>query len=314
MTVWTTLFKAFSAATPSWVSGRAVQTYFRLNALWTVGLRGYHSQQKHISEASMRIRILPALSDNYMYLLVCTETNQAAIIDPVAPETVVSAVGEEGVSLTTLLTTHHHWDHAGGNKDLIEQMREAGNQLKVVGGDDRIDGVTMFAKHGDELKVGSLTVTCLSTPCHTSGHLCYYVRGPGGSDKAVFTGDTLFLGGCGRFFEGTAEQMYHALIKVLGDLPGETKVYCGHEYAIQNLSFGLSVEPENLDVLSKLNWVKEQRQASPPLPSVPSTVEEEKKINPFMRVCEASVQNKVSETDPVLTMKAVRLLKDNFKM
>lgn len=312
MTVWTSLFRAVSAVTPSCVSNGAVKTYFKLNALWTVGLRGYHSQQKQISEASMKIRILPALSDNYMYLLVCNETKQAAIVDPVAPDTVLAAVAEEGVSLTNLLTTHHHWDHAGGNKQLIEQLGDP--SLQVVGGDERIDGVTRFANHGDEFKIGSLTVTCLFTPCHTTGHFCYYVRGPGDRDKAVFTGDTLFIGGCGRFFEGTAEQMYNALVKVLSELPGDTKVYCGHEYAIQNLSFGLSVEPENQDIAKKLAWVKEQREASPPLPSVPSTIEEERRINPFVRVCEPSVQSKVGESDPVLTMRAVRLLKDNFKL
>lgn len=300
-----------SAATPTCVSNRAVATYFQLNALWTVGFRGTHSQQKAISEASMKIRILPALSDNYMYLLMCTETKQAAIVDPVAPETVLAAVAEEGVSLNTVLTTHHHWDHAGGNKELLDLVE---TKPMVVGGDDRIDGVTKFGKHGDEFKVGSLKVTCLSTPCHTTGHLCYYVEGPGGSDKVVFTGDTLFLGGCGRFFEGTADQMYKALVIILGSLPGDTKVYCGHEYAIQNLSFGLSVEPENKELQKKLSWVQEQRACSPPKPSVPSTIEEEKSINPFMRVCEASVQAHAGETDPVLTMKAVRLLKDNFKM
>jgi len=311
MSIWSSLYRVVSAVAPTCVSNRAVATYFKLNALWRVGLRGTHSQQAAISEASMKIRILPALSDNYMYLLMCSETKQAAIVDPVSPETVLSAVAEEGVSLSTVLTTHHHWDHAGGNKELLELME---SNPTVVGGDDRIDGLNKFGRHGDEIRVGSLKITCLETPCHTSGHLCYYVEGPQGSDKVVFTGDTLFIGGCGRFFEGTADQMYKALVLVLGALPGDTKVYCGHEYSIQNLSFGLAVEPGNQKLQKKLEWVKEQRAFSPPKPSVPSTIEEEKNINPFMRVCEPSVQTHAGETDPVLTMKAVRLLKDNFKM
>ena len=166
----------------------------------------------------MKIRILPALSDNYMYLLVDNDTKEAAIVDPVDPDSVIKAVEEEGVKLTTLLTTHHHWDHAGGNADLIKRVPG----LTVFGGDDRIDGVTRMVKHGDELKVGSLNIQCIFTPCHTTGHICYYVTK--NTDKAVFTGDTLFLGGCGRFFEGTAPQMYEALVKKLGTLPGETKV------------------------------------------------------------------------------------------
>ena len=106
-------------------------------ALSSVGLRGFHSAQKLVRGNSMRVRILPALSDNYMYLLVDNNTNQAAIVDPVEPDTVLAAVEEEGVELTTVLTTHHHWDHAGGNKEIIKRMPD----LKVVGGDDRIDGV-----------------------------------------------------------------------------------------------------------------------------------------------------------------------------
>merc|ERR1719342_1631297 len=111
--------------------------------------------------ASMKVRILPALSDNYMYLLVDPATNQAAIVDPVDPESVIAAVEEEGVTLTTLLTTHHHWDHAGGNADLIKKVPG----LVVLGGDDRIDGVTQKVGEGDEIKVGGLNVRCIFTPC-----------------------------------------------------------------------------------------------------------------------------------------------------
>ena len=107
-------------------------------ALSSVGLRGFHSAQKLVTGDRMRVRILPALSDNYMYLLVDTNTNEAAIVDPVEPDTVMAAVEEEGVELTTVLTTHHHWDHAGGNKEIVKRV--AG--LTVLGGDERIDGVT----------------------------------------------------------------------------------------------------------------------------------------------------------------------------
>lgn len=263
----------------------------------------------------MKIRILPALQDNYMYLLMDEASGEAAIVDPVEPDTVLEAVKEEGVNLTTILTTHHHWDHAGGNKNLIQKV----SGLTVIGGvdsvnPDRIDGVTRSVEHGDTLSVGSMKIECLATPCHTTGHICYYVTHTGHEDqKVVFTGDTLFLGGCGRFFEGTAEQMYAALVTILGALPGETKVYCGHEYSLQNLAFAAHVEPESKVIQDKIAWCKTMREKSVPEPTVPSVISEEKLLNPFMRVHEASVQKHAQETDPIETMRKLRSEKDNFK-
>ena len=98
-------------------------------------------------------------------------------------------------------------------------------------------------KHGDQFKMGDVEISCLFTPCHTTGHICYYVTQD--NDRIVFTGDTLFLGGCGRFFEGTAEMMYRAMVEILSLLPGDTKVYCGHEYSLQNLAYAAHVEPSN---------------------------------------------------------------------
>jgi len=307
---WSSLFSYASNRVSPRVIERAVACYFRVSAWKDVGFRGYHSIQKTVNQDKMRVRILPALSDNYMYLLMDDTTGQAAIVDPVAPDTVLAAVREEGVKLTTVLTTHHHWDHAGGNKEMINKAPG----LTVIGGDERIDGVTRHVKQGDELTVGSIHVKCLFTPCHTTGHICYYVTHPGqGDEKLVFTGDTLFLGGCGRFFEGTAEQMYEALVQKLGSLPGETKVYCGHEYSLQNLSYGAHVEPENKDVANKIAWCRTMRDKSPAEPTVPSTIAEEKLINPFVRVHEESVKKHAKQTDPIETMRALRLEKDNFK-
>jgi len=132
------LFSFVSRTLPLGVTQKATALYFRASALSTVGLRGYHSEQKLVVSDSMRVRILPALSDNYMYLLVDDTTNEAAIVDPVEPDTVIKAVAEEGVKLTTVLTTHHHWDHAGGNKELTTKMPG----LAVIAGDERIDGTT----------------------------------------------------------------------------------------------------------------------------------------------------------------------------
>lgn len=129
--------------------------------------------------------------------------------------------------------------------------------------------------------------------------------------KAVFTGDTLFLGGCGRFFEGTADQMYSALVEKLAKLPDETDVYCGHEYSLQNLKFGNHVEPENDVILKKIEWSKVKRDANEP--TVPSTIAEEKLINPFMRVHESAVQSFAKSSDPIETMTIIRKIKDSFK-
>ncbi|XP_015677134.1 hydroxyacylglutathione hydrolase, mitochondrial [Protobothrops mucrosquamatus] len=257
----------------------------------------------------MKVEILPALTDNYMYLLVDEETKEAAIVDPVQPQKVLDAVRKHGVKLTTVLTTHHHWDHAGGNEKLVKM--EPG--LRVCGGDSRVGALTQKVSHLTTFQVGSLNVKCLSTPCHTSGHICYFVTKPNSSEPpAVFTGDTLFVAGCGKFFEGTPEEMYRALIEVLGRLPPETKVYCGHEYTINNLKFARHVEPNNAAIQRKLSWAKAKYDGGEA--TIPSTIGEEFTYNPFMRVRETTVQRHAQETDPVRTMGAIRKEKDNFKV
>uniref|UniRef100_A0A8B9RU61 Hydroxyacylglutathione hydrolase, mitochondrial n=1 Tax=Accipiter nisus TaxID=211598 RepID=A0A8B9RU61_9AVES len=264
---------------------------------------------KTVTQADMKVELLPALTDNYMYLLIDEETKEAAIVDPVQPQKVLDAVKKHGVKLTTVLTTHHHWDHAGGNEKLVKM--EAG--LRVYGGDSRVGALTQKVSHLTSLKVGSLNVKCLCTPCHTSGHICYYVTKPNSSEPpAVFTGDTLFVAGCGKFFEGTPEEMYRALIEILGSLDPKTKVYCGHEYTINNLKFARHVEPNNVAIQEKLSWAKAKYDSGEP--TIPSTIAEEFTYNPFMRVREKTVQQHAGETDPIRTMGAIRKEKDNFRV
>lgn len=136
----------------------------------------------------------------------------------------VRAAKEEGVNISKVLTTHKHHDHAGGNITIAKMIPG----LEIVGGDkDHVQGCTSKVKDGDKISVGKIEITCLHTPGHTVGHICYYATE--GEQKVVFTGDTLFVGGVGRFFEGTPEEMQHSLIEKLGKLPPETLVYCGHE-------------------------------------------------------------------------------------
>ncbi|XP_012587154.1 PREDICTED: hydroxyacylglutathione hydrolase, mitochondrial [Condylura cristata] len=189
----------------------------------------------------MKVQLLPALTDNYMYLIVDPDSREAAVVDPVQPQKVVEAVRKQGVKLTTVLTTHHHWDHAGGNEKLVKLLPG----LKVYGGDDRIGALTHKATHLLALQVGSLSVKCLSTPCHTSGHICYFVSQPGSAEPAaVFTGA---CAGGAQCAAGVPPASVPARLR---------KVYCGHEYTVSNLKFARHVEPHNAAVREKLAWAK----------------------------------------------------------
>jgi len=302
------MFRFISSHLPTKFVDGLTAVYFRTQYLQNVGSGRHHSHQAIQSYPNMKIQILPALSDNYMYLLIDEKSNEAAVVDPVTPEVVMKAVAEAKVNLTTVITTHHHWDHAGGNEKLVKDF---GSPLRVFGGDDRIGALTHKIGDGDTIEIGGLHIKCLFTPCHTTGHICYYVTGEPGTRAAVFTGDCLFLGGCGRFFEGTAEQMHEALVTKLSALPDATDVYCGHEYALQNLAYSVFVQPDNEDAKLKLKAIGERRERGEP--SVPSTMAEEKSYNPFMRVEEASLQQRYGTSGGVATMKAVRLEKDNWK-
>nr|XP_033819397.1 hydroxyacylglutathione hydrolase-like protein isoform X2 [Geotrypetes seraphini]XP_033819398.1 hydroxyacylglutathione hydrolase-like protein isoform X2 [Geotrypetes seraphini] len=199
-------------------------------------------------------------------------------------------------------------DHCRGNEELARHYPD----LQVYGADKRIGALTNKVTHDEELKFGDINVRCLFTPCHTVTHMCYFIWEDNCPDApAVFSGDTLFIGGCGRFYEGTADQMYKNLTQILGTLPKETKVFCGHECTVTNLKFALKVEPDNEAVKEKLAWAKARDDKD--LPTVPSTLEDEFDYNPFMRVTEEPVQKFTGQTDPVEVMAALRTMKDNFK-
>lgn len=251
-----------------------------------------------------KVLSVPALKDNYMYLLIDNYLNFGIAVDPVEPEKVMKVIRSENVDLKAVLTTHHHFDHAGGNVAISQMVKN----LPIYGGDERIDALTHKVSHEEAVKLGDLVVKCLHTPCHTSGHLCYLIEDTN-SDPICFTGDTLFVGGCGRFFEGSAADMLKSL-KLLSALSLNTKIYCGHEYTINNLKFALSVEPDNKEALYKLKMVEERLQKNEP--SVPSTIGEELRYNPFLRTDKKSLQLLTKKTDPVDVMAALRKLKDDF--
>ncbi|CAI0459263.1 unnamed protein product [Linum tenue] len=189
----------------------------------------------------MKIFHYPCLEDNYAYLIIDEATREAAVVDPVEPEKLVKAAEEHGVQIKLVLTTHHHWDHAGGN----EKMKEMIPGIKIYGGSlDKVKGCTDEVENGDKISLGAdVNIMALHTPCHTKGHISYYVTGKEAEDPAVFTGDTLFIAGCGKFFEGTAEQMHQSLCVTLASLPKHTQVYCGHEVKISHFHFPLPLNP-----------------------------------------------------------------------
>ncbi|VDN06994.1 unnamed protein product [Thelazia callipaeda] len=261
-----------------------------------------------ITFINQRMKVIPirALSDNFMYLLVDESTKESAIVDPVNLSDINDTVKKEGVKLTSALVTHHHWDHSGATQELPEYYKD----LIIYGGDSRIKNITNKIKDGDTFKVGDLVVKCIHTPCHTTGSICYYVTDNNG-DKVVFTGDTLFVAGCGRFFEGTAAEMDIALNDKLSSLPNDTKVYCGHDYTVSNLKFACSVEPNNEEAKKKLAWAEEQQTARKF--TVPSTIAAEKLFNPFMRVRISEELRVIAKsTNPTTIMAKIRSMKNKF--
>uniref|UniRef100_A0AAF5CWV9 hydroxyacylglutathione hydrolase n=1 Tax=Strongyloides stercoralis TaxID=6248 RepID=A0AAF5CWV9_STRER len=257
----------------------------------------------------MKIVPIPQLSDNFAYLVICQKTFHAAAVDPIEYSDIAKAVKDNNVTkLDGVLVTHHHWDHAGGTKSFAD--KNAPLHTVIYGGGKKINYVKKIVKDGDEINIGSIKVKCLSTPCHTQDHICYYATTPDNEEKAVFTGDTLFISGCGRFFEGSPEEMNAALNKKLGSLPNDTLVYCGHEYTVKNLQFALSLEPENNSLRQKLDKIS--LNVSKGIHSVPSTIAEEKMYNPFMRVSSEEMKNITNEIDPIKVMQKLRHLKDKF--
>ncbi|XP_061556219.1 LOW QUALITY PROTEIN: hydroxyacylglutathione hydrolase-like protein [Phycodurus eques] len=258
----------------------------------------------------MRVKVISILEDNYMYLVIEEQTKLALAVEPAVPHRLLEIVTREKLTLVAVFTAHRHWDHARGNAVLLRDVPG----LRVFGGDDRFEGLTDQVTSAQELKFNSINVRCLFTPCHTSGHMCYFIWEDECTDApAVFTGDTLFIAGRGGFLEGSAEQMFRNLTQVLGSLPQDTKVFCGHEYTIKNLKFALLVEPDKEKVKEMLAWARVRGEEMKTTNPVPSTLREEFDYNPFLRLTEERVQKFTGKTDPVEVLKVLRKEKDKFK-
>ena len=220
------------------------------------------------------ILLIPAFKDNYIWLLV--RDGHAAVVDPGDPTPVIARLEALQLQLDTILITHHHADHQGGVEELVARW-----QPRVFGpAKESITGCTDPLSGGERIEVLRQAVDVLQVGGHTRAHLAYYVPG------AVFCGDTLFGAGCGRLFEGTPAQMCESLAR-LAALPDETRIYCAHEYTEMNLRFAVAVEPHNRLLRERVERVARLRAAG--LPSVPSTLGEEKATNPFLRCGEPAV-------------------------
>jgi len=255
--------------------------------------------------SNMKVVPVPVREDNYAYILVDEPSNEAAIVDPFDVAKVTMAADRHGVSIVAAITTHHHHDHSGGNKDFADKFPQA----RIYGGSDQIPALTELVTDKSEFKLGKKTlIRCLATPCHTKDSICYYAADidkpqPG----VVFTGDTLFIAGCGRFFEGSAEQMDDALT-YLGTLPDDTIVYNGHEYTAGNLAFGKSIDPDN-EAIHRLADLVKQNAITTGL----TTIKDEKQWNVFMRLGSDAVRNATLATTPGDIMKSLRDKKNNFR-
>ncbi len=221
----------------------------------------------------LKIHPIPAFKDNYIWIL--HNENYAAVIDPGTAQPVIDYLNCKKLQLISILITHHHNDHTGGIIELLNKFH-----VPVYGPhNESIPTLTHNVKENDEIKLKelSLTLKVLETPGHTTDHIAYYGAI---KTKMLFCGDTLFACGCGRLFEGSAQQMYHSLQK-LTNLPDETKVYCTHEYTLENIRFARTVEPGNLALLEFETTAKELRKQN--IPTLPTTIRQEKATNPFLR-------------------------------
>ncbi|ACK73232.1 hydroxyacylglutathione hydrolase [Gloeothece citriformis PCC 7424] len=257
----------------------------------------------------MKIFRLPALSDNYIFLLHDPQRNIAAVVDPAEPEPVLTCLKKLGAELVTIFNTHHHGDHVGANRALIEHFPN----LTVYGGEEdrgRIPGQEVFLKEGDRVQFGDRSGEVFFVPGHTRAHIAYYFPPQGEEETGeLFCGDTIFAGGCGRLFEGTPAQMVNSLSK-LRALPDNTRIWCAHEYTLNNLKFALTVEPENIDLQNRFSDVKIARSEGEA--TVPSLLGIEKLTNPFLRWDTQAIKSAMGSQDSVQVFGRLRGKKDNF--
>ena len=248
---------------------------------------------------------LPVLSDNYIYIVHEPDLKQTAVIDPAISAPVLEVLKNKGWSLDYIFNTHHHSDHVGANLELKDQT---GCQVLASHADrSRIPGIDKQLKQGDEVRLGNQIAKVMAVPGHTLGHIVYYFP----KDNVLFCGDTMFSMGCGRLFEGSAEQMWDSLQK-LKKLPKQTKIYCAHEYTQANGQFALTIDPDNQQLQQRIAQVDKLRTENKA--TIPTVLDQELETNPFLREDDPSIQNNLGMTDNRASdvFRKIRELKDHF--
>lgn len=251
---------------------------------------------------STKIFSLPSLQDNYIHLIV--QEKMIIAVDPSEFLPPFKFLSSRKSSLQAILITHHHHDHIGG----LEPLKNQYPLVQIIGPEDpRIPHVSIFLKHGEKITLGSLEIQAFHVPGHTKSHVLYWLP----SQSILFTGDTLFTGGCGKVFEGTFEEMLNSL-KLIKTFPKETKIYCGHEYTLKNLKFALSLEENNPDLQARFQETKELREKN--LPAVPSLLSLELLTNPFLRTDDPLLKKALSmeNASEIEVFTKLRLMKDEF--
>ena len=239
----------------------------------------------------MIVEIIPCLQDNYSYLIIDETNNNACVIDPSEAKPVINIIEKEKINLKYILNTHHHFDHIGGNKELKEKYNSIVVGYKYDA--DRIPEINILLEDNQIWKRDNFEAKIIHIPGHTTGHISFYFF----NEKIIFTGDTLFSLGCGKIFEGTYKEMFTSLSKIK-ELPENTKIYCGHEYTLQNSKFCIEHDPQNLNLQNKITKIKEKLKNN--TPTIPSTLKDEKECNVFLRA------------KNVESFSKLRDLKDNF--
>jgi hydroxyacylglutathione hydrolase len=222
---------------------------------------------------ALKVSLIPVLSDNYVFVI--ERGQQAAVVDPAVADPVIAALEAKGLELTAILHTHHHSDHIGGTPGLLERWPQA-RVIASAADRLRIPLQTEGVRGGDHVSLLGEDVQVLDVPGHTRAHIAYVLPESG----HLYCGDTLFAGGCGRLFEGTAEQM-HSSLQVLAALPAETRVWCAHEYTASNLTWAAELQPEDQAIAVRLAEVLERRHQG--LPTIPSSIGLERATNLFVR-------------------------------
>tara|TARA_B100000579_G_scaffold21313_1_gene14999 strand:- start:513 stop:1244 length:732 start_codon:yes stop_codon:yes gene_type:complete len=240
---------------------------------------------------NMRVEIIPCLQDNYSYLIIDESNKTASVVDPSEAKPIINFIEKENINLKYILNTHHHYDHIGGNKDLKKKY----NSVVIGYKDDasRIPGIDILLNNNQIWKADNFEAKIMHIPGHTTGHISFHFF----KEKLIFTGDTLFSLGCGKIFEGTYQDMFDSLNQIK-KLPQDTKIYCGHEYTLQNSKFCIKYDPENLNLKNKIVEIKKKLENN--IPTIPSTLKDENECNIFLRAKD------------VKSFSKLRDLKDNF--